>query len=192
MWEVDVDKYAVGAVFDTWAPNPQVYERLGLKNDKCYFNSGSMILNLKYWREHKLSEQYMLYIKENFEKLWFNDQDTLNGVLFDQKLMLPVAYNYQVQFLNKSLFSEMTEKQKEEVINTINPLIVHYATSTKPWMLMYYKMPYGKLWRSYRDLSLWKNTPNLLPKTKVINWLIKRYILWPLNLYNSNEFIRLS
>ncbi len=192
MWEVDVENYAVGAVIDIWAPNSQVYERLNLKNDSQYFNSGSMVLNLKYWREHELSKQYMQYIKDNFEKLWFNDQDTLNGVLFDQKLMLPVTYNFQVLFLKKSLFDEMTDEQKKDILATTNPLIMHYSASTKPWMIKYYNMPYLELWRKYRDMSMWKKTPNLLPKTKVLNWLIKRYILWPLNIYFKEDYIRIQ
>lgn len=192
MWEIDIKKYALGVVQDIWAPNQQVYDRLGLENDKNYFNSGSMLLNLKYWREHKLSAKYMQYIKENFEKLWFNDQDTLNGVLFDQKLMLPVTYNFQVLFLKKSLFDEMTDEQKKDILATTNPLIMHYSASTKPWMIKYYKMPYLELWRKYRDMSMWKKTPNLLPKTKVLNWLIKRYILWPLNIYFKEDYIRIQ
>ena len=192
MWEVDVENYAVGAIIDIWAPNKQVYERLNLKNDSQYFNSGSMVLNLKYWREHELSKQYMQYIKDNFEKLWFNDQDTLNGVLYNQKLMLPVNYNFQVLLLKKSLFDEMTEEQKKDILETTNPLIMHYSASTKPWSIMYYNMPYIELWRKYRDKSLWKHTPNRLPKTKVLNWLIKRYILWPLNIYVNKEYIRLK
>lgn len=192
MWEIDIEKYALGVVHDIWAPNQQVYDRLELENDKQYFNSGSMILNLKYWREHKLSEQYMRYIKENFEKLWFNDQDTLNGVLFDQKLMLPVTYNFQILFLRKSLFDEMTDNQRKDILETKEPLIIHYSAPTKPWMIMYYKMPYLNLWRRYRDLSLWKHTPNQLPKTKVLNWLIKRFLLWPLNIYFKQEFIRIK
>lgn len=191
MWEINIEKYALGVVHDIWAPNQQVYDRLGLKNDKQYFNSGSMVLNLKYWRDHKLSQQYMQYIKDNFEKLWFNDQDTLNGVLFDQKLMLPVSYNFQVLFLKKSLFDEMTDEQKKDIVDTQSPLIMHYSASTKPWMVMYYKMPYHDLWKHYRNISMWKNTPNLLPKTKVLNWLIKRYILWPLNIYFKKEYIRI-
>ena len=77
-------------------------------------NPACLVLNLKYWREHELSKQYMQYINDNFEKLWFNDQDTLNGVLFNKKLMLPVTYNFQVLFLKNSIFNA------QNVINTIN------------------------------------------------------------------------
>lgn len=192
MWEFDIEKYAVGAVYDAWSPNKQVYERLGLDFDGLYFNSGSMVINLKYWREHELSKQYMQYIKDNFKKLWFNDQDTLNGVLFNQKRMLPVACNYQVPLLQKSLFEALNDKQKTEILQTGIPLIMHYSASNKPWMILYYKMPYLDLWRHYRDISMWKKTPNLLPKTKIINWLIKRYILWPLNILKQQEYIKLS
>lgn len=189
MWEIDVDDYAVGVVPDIWSPRQDIYDRLGLQNDGKYFNSGSMILNLKYWREHELSKQYMLYIKENFEKLWFNDQDTLNGVLYDQKKMLPVTYNYQIMFLKKSLLEEIPHDLQKDILDIDEPLILHYSASMKPWMILYYKMPFLSIWRKYRDMSMWKNTPDLLPKTKVLRWLIKRFLLWPLNLCYIQEYI---
>lgn len=187
MWEIDVDNYAVGAVPDVWAPKSSVYERLGLENDGRYFNSGSLILNLKYWREHQLSRQYIQYITDNFEKLWFNDQDTLNGVLYDQKLLLPVKYNFQVLFLDNTKFATFDSAMQKNISSEQNPLIIHYAASVKPWMVLYYKMPYLKEWRYYRNLSLWKNTPDKLPNKKLLRWLFKRYVLWPTGIVKGNE-----
>lgn len=189
MWNLNIDEYAVGAVPDTWAPKSSVYERLGLENDGKYFNSGSLVMNLKYWRKHQLSRQYIQYIADNFEKLWFNDQDTLNGVLFDKKKILPVSFNYQILFLKRSVFEQMPQPLQQDILNTTNPLILHYAASIKPWMIQYYKMPYLSTWRKYRELSMWKDTPDLLPKTKILSWLIKRFILWPLNLYRNTEYV---
>ncbi|MDO5340846.1 MAG: glycosyltransferase family 8 protein [Bacteroidia bacterium] len=189
MWEINISNYAVGVVPDIWAPRQDVYERLDLKNDGLFFNSGSMLINLKYWREKKLREQFLDYIKNNFEKLWFNDQDTLNGVLVDQKLIIPVTYNYQIVFLQKTLLATFSTEWQKQILETTNPLIIHYAASTKPWMIIYYNMPFLSKWRYYRDISYWKKTPNLLPKTKVINWLIKRYICWPLHIMSKDDFI---
>ena len=190
MWEIDIANYAVGVVPDIWAPRQDVYERLDLKNDGLFFNSGSMLINLKYWREKQLSEQFLDYIKNNFEKLWFNDQDTLNGVLVDQKLIIPVTCNYQIVFLKKALLATFSTEWQKQILETISPLIIHYAAPTKPWMIIYYNMPFLSQWRYYRDMSYWRNTPNLLPKTKVINWLIKRYILWPLHIMHQTEYFK--
>lgn len=192
MWQIDVSDVALGVVEDIWAPNPQVYERLGLPYDRQYFNTGAMVINLRYWREQNLAEQFMCYIRDNFDRLWFNDQDTLNGVLYNCKRILPVTYNFQIPLLRRSLFDPMTEEQKHDILHTTSPLIMHYSGPTKPWMILYYKMPYLDLWRQYRDMSLWRSTPNRLPKSKLLSWLVKRYILWPLNLYFKQEYIRIS
>ena len=192
MWEINVDKYAIAAVPDIWSPRASVYERLNLYNDGMYFNSGSLIFNLRYWREHHMSDQYMEYLKNNFEKLWFNDQDILNGVLYNQKLMMPLTYNYQVLFLQKNLHEEFSEDLRNEMSSIKLPLIIHYAASTKPWMVLYYKMPFLNEWRKYRDISYWRHTRNLLPKTKMLNWLLKRYLLYPLNIMNPQEYLTLK
>lgn len=191
MWNTNINDHAIAAVPDIWSPKQSVYDRLNLHNDGLYFNSGSLIFNLKYWREHHLSDQYMEYLRRNFDRLWFNDQDILNGVLYNQKQIMPIEYNYQVLFLQKELHNEFLENMRQEMLATKLPLVIHYAASTKPWMILYYKMPFLDEWHKYRDMSYWKHTPNKLPKTKVINWLIKRYILWPLHIMKPQEYITL-
>lgn len=56
-------------------------------------------------------------------------------------------------------------------------------------MLYHNKLPYYKEWYKYKNLSLWKHTKKVLPKTKRLNWLIKRYILWPLGIKYKQEFM---
>jgi len=188
-WKINISNYALGCVPDVWAYKPEVYERLSLHNDGNYFNSGSMLINLAYWREYKLADEYLKYISSNFDKLWFNDQDTLNAVLYKRKLILPVTFNYQIVFLQRDVIQKIDNSVYQQVIEVDKPLIIHYAAPVKPWMILYYKMPYHKEWLYYKNISYWKDIKKSLPKTKVLNWLIKRYIFWPMNIMHYTEYI---
>lgn len=64
------------------AGNPK---RLGYDERHGYFNSGMMLINISYWREHDILQRSINYIKENSEILFLYDQDVLNYVLHDSK-----------------------------------------------------------------------------------------------------------
>jgi len=190
-WGTNVEGYALGAVPDAWCGRKDVYERLSLPDDGCYFNSGSMLINLKYWREYKVKEQFLEYIDSNFEKLWFNDQDTLNGVFFEKKLLLPVKYNFQVPYLKKDIFDSLYDGLRNEILATSEPRIIHYSSPIKPWMVLYYNMPYKEKWKYYKRISFWKKTSDILPEHNFVRWMIKRFILWPLGMMETDSYLPL-
>lgn len=188
MWNTDIENYAVGAVMDVYSKS--LYEHLGLSNEKEYFNSGSMLINLKYWRKHQLGTQCMQYMSTHKEELWCPDQDVLNYVLQQHKLMLPVKYNFQIQFLKHELFGNFNEELKQYIKNT-PPIVIHYAFLVKPWMMVCHRgIPYYHEWCRYKRISLWKRTKKVWPKTKRLNWFIKRYVLWPFGIMYDNEFMQ--
>ena len=87
LWETDIDKYAVGAVVNQ-SNSSKYWERLGYPKENGYFNSGVLLINTKYWREHNLKERFLKYIVENPQKLLYPDQDVLNFILKDEKKFL--------------------------------------------------------------------------------------------------------
>ena len=76
---------------------------------------------------------------------------------------------------------------------TINILCASEANITpppeKPWNVMYYKMPYKWLWQKYKRLSPWWYILSSRPKRKTFNYLIKRYLLWPLGIMYKKQYI---
>jgi len=190
-WGTDIEGYAVGAVPDSWCGRKDVYDRLSIPEDKQYFNSGSMLINLKFWRTHNVKDKFLEYIGSNFEILWFNDQDTLNGVLFAQKLLLPVKYNFQVPYLKKDIFDAFNDRLQNDILSTTKPVVIHYSSILKPWNVLYYSLPFKKEWKYYKNISLWKKTPDTFPRRKFVRWMIKRFILWPLGLMERDCYLSL-
>ena len=153
-------------------------KRLGYDERHGYFNSGMMLINISYWREHDILQRSINYIKENSEILFLYDQDVLNYVLHDSKKFIGIEYNFFSLYITKMTFDSIDENTKRGVINC-KPRIIHFI-KPKPWTLFSYKFPLTRVWEKYCKVSLW-SSPFFkeLPKEKPFNYFIKRYFLWP-------------
>jgi len=63
--------------------------RLGIADD-AYVNSGIMVLNLDYWREHGVTAKCMQWLESNPEIALLPDQDAINVVLQGAKKNIDV------------------------------------------------------------------------------------------------------
>lgn len=190
LYDIDLAGKALGVVPDVFLHVDEVYERLQYPKKDGYFNSGVLLMNLNYWREHNCIDVCLKYLTEHYESLLANDQDLLNAVLHDKTVEIPLTYNYQIQFL-KSNFYESLIDYRNDINRTRDesPTIIHYAYPVKPWSVMYYQMPYKRIWRKYKWKSKWWYLLPELPKRKTINYLIKRFLLWPLGIMYKKEYI---
>lgn len=174
LWEIDLTGKAVGCVHDGMEGVIEFYNRLEYTSDKGYFNSGVLLMNLKYWREHNISELFSSYIVENGKILKHPDQDVLNYVLRDSKLALPVTFNFQSAFLFKRIFQtfDYTKYKQQIEIALKDPVVLHFS-GIRPWMNSRIEHPYKKEFFKYRALTIWRDEPlwpNCRPlKTKIID-----------------------
>ena len=171
------------------AGNPK---RLGYDERHGYFNSGMMLINISYWREHDILQRSINYIKENSEILFLYDQDVLNYVLHDSKKFIGIEYNFFSLYITKMTFDSIDENMKRGVINC-KPRIIHFI-EPKPWTIFSYKFPLTRVWEKYCKVSLW-SSPFFkeLPKDKPFNYFIKRYFLWPFGIkFHIYEAIAMS
>ena len=190
LYDTDLTGKALGVVLDVFLHEDEVYERLQYPIKDGYFNSGVLLMNLKYWRENNSIDACMQYLTEHYESLQANDQDLLNAVLHDKTVEMPLTCNYQIQFL-KSNFYESLVDYRQEINRTRDegPMVIHYAYPIKPWSVMYYRMPYKRIWLTYKWKSQWWYKLPELPKRKTINYLVKRFVLWPLGIMYQKEYI---
>ena len=93
LWNTDISNFAVAVVTDFLEQSHEEENYLKVERKCGYFNSGVMLVNLKYWREHNLREDYYRFIQNHPERIRYWDQDVLNYVLNEQKLKLPIKYN---------------------------------------------------------------------------------------------------
>lgn len=188
LWEINLENASVAVVADICTEFDNNYQRLKYDKSSGYFNAGVILMNLKFWRDNDLCTQCLNYLHEYFDRILWNDQDVLNVVMKDSKIFLPATFNFQINFLNPHYFNSFSTDLQNDILSVSNPLIVHYALDTKPWMIKYYILPFNKLWHEYKRRSPWRCIPDELPNRKMVNYIIKRYFLWPLGYMKSSEY----
>jgi len=123
----DISNVLVGVVKDVWGID-QAAKRTNLK-DKAYFNSGVLLINSKKWRDSQIYTEIDKYVHHNDYK--YGDQDVLNYVISDDKLMLSPRYNYLEGWWGNYKNDYEGEEAKEYEEAKTNPLIIHF-TGYKP------------------------------------------------------------
>ncbi len=159
MWAIDISEYSVGCVPDGLSGNMEFYNRLSYPYEEGYFNSGSMIINLKYWRDHDVSRKFVEFFTMNPQKIFLFDQDTLNYVLRYSKKTIDFKFNLQASFLynlRKKRYDYTTFKDK--LLPAIkDPVVLHFS-GIRPWIKYSYH-PYINSYYYYKGLTQWKDEP---------------------------------
>lgn len=159
LWETDIDNVAVAGIMDQWQNNTW-YNRLHYSSKLGYINSGVLLINLKYWRENQVENRFISFIRNHPERIKQHDQDIINYVLREEKLLLPLRYNVQNAHFYKpeysmldywSMESEILDAQK-------HPVILHFAGAIKPWNFEC-KHPRVKDFDYYKRKTIWADKP---------------------------------
>lgn len=178
LYNEDISQVAVAAVPDL--PNEQTFHRLGFQPNDWYFNSGVLLMNLKYWRDHHVTERCLQCLREEREKIVFHDQDTLNLVLKNEKKRLSVKYNFQTNFLNSNVKSDkrIYQEVKPYLSKEKQPIIIHFIYKVKPWH-RYDNHPYHDYFMHFRKISFFSDAKILLPKRNgnILKWIRSIVIL---------------
>ena len=159
LWNVDVSDYILGAVTDESYYLDAAYERLSYPRTAGYVNSGVLVMNVTYWREHHVTERLMECIDAQADILTFHDQDAINLVLHKEIKRLPARYNLQNGFLQDHHFQHFTKELQEDIRQAIQrPCIIHFGGKGKPWHRRE-QHPFLSYFRHYKKVSLWRNHP---------------------------------
>lgn len=117
-----------------------------------YFNSGVLLINLDYWREHNVSHSLIKWIADNPDKCVCPDQNALNVVLQGKVNYLSYRYNFQEKWLtaleNSKIHFSKWKKINEEAERIV---VMHYCEAEKPWFIES-KHPYRKEFDYYATL----------------------------------------
>ncbi len=161
LWNVSLHGVSIAAVPFPSSGNKDHCKRLGYPYQYGYFNAGVMLVNLDYWREHEVTKLFSDYIMEVKEKLIYGDQDILNTVFFDKKLLLPMKYNFSSDYLFRwrQKHEGINQEELHEAIR--DPVIVHF-TGGKPWLRWNNQCdshPYASTFFKYQQQTRWKDWP---------------------------------
>lgn len=160
LWNVDLKDKAIAGVIDQCDRAINNYNRLRYSPAEHYVNAGMLLINLSYWREKCLSKVFLDYMTNNAERIRFHDQDVINAVLYNKKILLPLKYNVQTSFYHKIDFVEFDywEVAKELELAIKNPVILHYSSGLKPWYqgCMH---PMRNRFIEYKKMTPWAKQP---------------------------------
>lgn len=126
LWNIVLDNCSLAAVPDIketqhFIRTQRYYRKQKLDADR-YFNSGVLLMNLKYIRQHvDLIAEYLSYIHK-FPHALMLDQDFLNYLFQNSTHLLPVSYNF-ISYDLSNLTEDIAKKQ----------IIVHLAGRYKAW-----------------------------------------------------------
>ncbi|MDB5226400.1 MAG: glycosyl transferase family 8 [Bacteroidota bacterium] len=124
LYNINLDNAPLAAVSSN---NKELNSVLNIPQSFEYFNSGVLLINLQYFREHHLAEQFAKYITQNPDKITFWDQDVLNALLYEKRI--PVGREWNVA----------EDTLATNVIPSVN--IIHYTGMHKPWNKPYCSHP---------------------------------------------------
>lgn len=153
----------------------ELWRNINNDSNDFYFNSGVMLLNLKYMREHNISgklwEEKARLCSENKSRLM--DQDTFNNIFKAQVIKIDVLYNFNPYFLQQEYISIVNSDSqhyfidKQEILDSI--YIIHYVgKEDKPWV--YSTARLGEIWDRYYQLT--GNDPNNLERKEIKKGLV--------------------
>jgi lipopolysaccharide biosynthesis glycosyltransferase len=164
-------------------------KRLGFNDDDVYFNSGVLLINLKYWREHDCQSQLFEFIDNHKNEFPLPDQDPLNIIFKDSKLHLDLRYNLQPIALYKDYYVSFPWHKYEDEFRRaqVNPAIIHYA-GVRPWEKRC-KHPYKEEWFKYRAMTKWTNMP-LAPSRITATTRLKNFIRMLLTPFGVCHYVR--
>lgn len=129
---IPIENYAIGAVLESSYENRKNdMARLSIPLDYGYFNAGVLLINLSYWRAHRLDNVFMSYLYDNAKNIIYHDQDVLNATLYDKALSISVTWNMIPCLYLRGKLPSSTIKSMHEIL--YDPSLVHFVYVPKPW-----------------------------------------------------------
>ena len=122
------DKYLAG-VKDVWGVSKYV-KRLDMKSG-VYVNSGMLLFNCDYCRKEHFFDKVVDFAKNNAKIIEFCDQDSINKVVDEHKLVISPKYNLMDTWWRGGYYEFEGKEETEYLQAKENPVIVH-LTGLKP------------------------------------------------------------
>jgi lipopolysaccharide biosynthesis glycosyltransferase len=121
LYHMDIGNAPFAAASD---PYPEIREDLGIYKEGEYFNAGVLLIDVAQWKDQKVTEKAMQFIKDHPEKIKWVDQDALNATQKERWYRLDRKYNM-------TKVDVMLHIPKKELVK--DKVIIHYTTAQKPW-----------------------------------------------------------
>ena len=171
LWDIDITDYSMAALHDATLSYNIVKDYINYNYyEEGYINSGVLLINLKYWREHNIQEKLVEFLNTNIVKL--PDQDALNIILHGTIKFFHPKWNTHVGYF---AYPPLVIKEQKKYIKELwdDAVIIHFTGPAKPWYnecVNPYKKVYLKYLKQtpYKSYCLKNLEVNKIKRTKVI------------------------
>lgn len=173
LFNIDMSDYSVAGCIDPESFNSETISRCGfdMVKDK-YICSGVLLMNLDFWRSCQLSQKMIAYAREFNERIKFPDQDTINILCKDTKVVLPLKYGIMDYFFEQEFLCH--ESYREQLLEcVVQPAVVHYA-GRNPWKRELATTVFQDEWDKYNRMLKHPAKKEYITK----GWLWVRMMIW--------------
>lgn len=129
LFELDLSGKYLAGVKDVWGVSKYV-KRLNMKSP-VYINSGMLLFNCDYCRKEQFFDKIIDFAKNNDKIIEFCDQDSINKVVDEKKIVLNPKYNLMDTWWRGGYYEFEGEEEAEYLQAKENPVIAH-LTGLKP------------------------------------------------------------
>jgi lipopolysaccharide biosynthesis glycosyltransferase len=143
--------------------DPALKRRLGLRDERNYFNGGFMVMELEEWRREQIANKLVKLSIDRFDDLHSQDQDALNLVLENRVLLMEVSWNVS-----------QYEKPMPLAGN-----VVHLIGTVKPWHIRYK----AKFCEAYYEEVIFNTFTSVLNRTEFRD--LRPWNAWGLGAYKE-------
>ncbi|RSU13978.1 UDP-galactose--LPS alpha1,2-galactosyltransferase WaaW [Vagococcus acidifermentans] len=155
IYQTDVSDYLYAACYHpsvTGVTDTVNKIRLGTYENKGYYNSGVLLMNLENIRRTVFKEDVYRYIADNALTLLLPDQDVLNGLYGKDTLPLTdTLYNYDVRYY--TIYKMLSEGEATLDWIMEHTVFLHYCGKNKPWQPKN-TSKFAVLYKHYRQKAL--------------------------------------
>ena len=152
LWDLELGEHLFAAAAHTGKTElSNSVNRIRLKVDHDYFNSGVLLMNLKACRQRIRPQELFAFVRAHEKELMFPDQDVLNMCYGDHVLQVEDAlWNYDARNYSSYMMRSGGRQDLQWVMT--HTAILHFCGRAKPWHPGY-RYRFGMLYRHYMQLS---------------------------------------
>lgn len=188
LFDLDFKGHPAATTLDMFDADKSINARLAYDNNAGYMNAGMIFMNLPKWRENRISEKAIDFLRDFPEKCLAHDQDALNHALNGDYVRLSAKFNMQLDFFTEMKDMIVKEESIPDILESLdNPCIIHFTGPTKPWKKNC-THPYMPLWDFFQSKTSWASVSKTweYKGSKLLKYFIKT-ILITLHLYRDKK-----
>ena len=203
---IDLSDKACGCVIDSVH---SCYNKLmNVGTDFCFFNTGTIFIDINKWKEHCLTDRCIDYIQNVKNNFFMADQDLFSLALQDEIKIINPRYNWfagydyygiHVSYLLYSLNKKRFYLENELIAAQKDIMFYHCLDGVfkRPWSINN-SHPIRETYSYYRSKSAWPNfekdekLPLLMKIEKIMEHVLPKNIYYKIHNFSISLMIKIN